>query len=338
MLEPLSPSDYILNFQSRASCVWKCLVGNSKKWKEGKIFAEVSLSEPVSEAAPSDVETKLRVSAQRIKGAEDGSSEILFEWENADFTFGNIIEKLGKIPIPPYLNRESETSDIEDYQTVYARMKGSVAAPTAGLHFTPEVFEAMNAHNISVSKVTLHVGAGTFRPVKSDTIGDHEMHSEPFSISADLIRQLIEWKSQAKPVIAVGTTSVRTLESLPYIGNKLMQKKEDPFRVTQWMPYSETENDFDTITALKELLRYMETEGIEVLNTFTSIMIAPGFKWRITDGILTNFHQPKSTLLLLVSSFLGGDDWRELYKEALDKNYRFLSYGDASLLLSSNIR
>lgn len=320
LLEPIKPSDYAMNFQSRNNCIWKCLVGNSKKWKEGKIKTEVPVDEGLIE-----------LEAERLTTNEEGWSEIRFEWDRPEFTFGEILEKAGRIPIPPYLNRDSEDSDLEDYQTIYARERGSVAAPTAGLHFTPKVFEGLQAHAINVEKVTLHVGAGTFRPVKSDKIGEHPMHSEPFSVNKGLIDRLIEWKKGKKQVIAIGTTSVRTLESLPYIGKKLLEGGENPFFISQWDPYLSKE--FDTIEALNAISKKMEKEGRETLTASTSIMIAPGFKWRVTDGMVTNFHQPKSTLLLLVSSFIGGEDWKKVYSEALDKNYRFLSYGDACLFL-----
>ena len=321
LLEPVLPSDYALNFQQRNSCVWKCLVGNSKKWKEGKIFTGV----PVSSLK------ELRVHASRLDTLPDGSSEIEFKWDNEDFTFAQILEYAGKIPIPPYLNRESEDTDLQDYQTVYAEVKGSVAAPTAGLHFTPKVFEGLEAHGVVVKKVTLHVGAGTFRPVKSDTIGEHPMHAEPFTVTSNLIKKLIEWKKAGKPVTAVGTTTVRTLESLPYIGRALMEENHNPLVVTQWDPYDN--KDFDTIEALSEILKLMDKSNAESITASTSILIAPGFKWRIVDNMVTNFHQPKSTLLLLVSSFLGGESWRRLYEEALKNGYRFLSYGDACLLI-----
>ena len=324
LLEPVSPSDYALNFQSRERCIWKCLVGNSKKWKDGKIFTEV----------PVDGPQVLQLFASRIRSMSDGSSEIEFSWNNPDYTFARILEYIGKIPIPPYLNRDSEESDLEDYQTVFAKIKGSVAAPTAGLHFTREVFENLEAHAIEVKKVTLHVGAGTFRPVKSETIGDHSMHSEPFTVSKKLIEQLIEWKTAGKPVIAVGTTSVRTLESLPYIGEAIRRGAHEPYRVTQWDPYT-TEN-FDTVGALEKLRDKLAEQHSEQFTASTSIMIAPGFKWRITDCMVTNFHQPKSTLLLLVSSFLGGNEWRTIYEEALRNDYRFLSYGDACLFITSS--
>ena len=321
LLEPILPSDYALNFQERNSCVWKCLVGNSKKWKEGEISTQVSDNQGGF----------ILLYATRLRSFSDGSSEIKFSWNNNGFTFGQIIESAGKIPIPPYLNREAEESDLNDYQTVYARVRGSVAAPTAGLHFTPEVFENLNAHAVKVGKVTLHVGAGTFRPVKSDKIGDHDMHSEPFTVTRDLIKSLIEWKTEGRPVVAVGTTTVRTLESLPYIGYALAHSSENPYFINQWDPYKGLE--FDTIEALKEIDRRLEKKGEKSLTASTSIMIAPGFQWRITDCMITNFHQPKSTLLLLVSSFLGGEEWRRMYEEALAQGYRFLSYGDACLLI-----
>ena len=323
LLEPLSPSDYSLNFQTRQDCKWKCLVGNSKKWKEGALVADIRCGE----------HDTVKMQAERVSIADDGSSVVHFFWNNPGYTFGSLLEVAGQIPIPPYLNRESEASDLEDYQTVYARVKGSVAAPTAGLHFTPDVFERIEVHNIKVGKVTLHVGAGTFQPVKSESIGNHPMHGEPFSVTRELLELLIEWKKTARPVIAVGTTSVRTLESLPYIGQALKAGNDKPWIVDQWTPYENYGENFDTIVALEEILKRLKEEETDNFHASTSIMIAPGFKWRITDGIITNFHQPKSTLLLLVSSFLGGDEWKKVYEEALAKDYRFLSYGDASLLL-----
>lgn len=323
LLEPMHPADYALNFQERTSCLWKCLVGNSKKWKDGKIYTEVPLPDG----------SRLTLDALRLKGDPEGSSIIEFSWHNTDYTFGQLIEFAGTIPIPPYLNRDSEASDLEDYQTVYARVRGSVAAPTAGLHFTPQVFENIEAHAITTAKVTLHVGAGTFRPVKSEAIGDHAMHAEPFTVTRSLINQLIEWKANNKPVVAVGTTSVRTLESLPYIGKAIGERNPQPFTVTQWDPYGEGFQEFETVQALKNIIRKMDEDQTDSFTASTSIMIAPGFKWRITDGMVTNFHQPKSTLLLLVSSFIGGIDWKSMYEDALKNNYRFLSYGDACLLI-----
>lgn len=326
LLEPLSPADYQVNFQSRDFCTWKCLVGNSKKWKEGLISATI----PIGSGK------ELKVYARRGEINEDGSSAVTFIWEHPEITFSEIIEQLGKMPIPPYLNRESEDSDLQDYQTVYARVTGSVAAPTAGLHFTPQVFDDLRAHNVGVGKVTLHVGAGTFRPVKSETIGDHSMHSEPFSVTLELIDRLIEWKKSDKPIVAVGTTSVRTLESLPYIGYAFMKGDPNPLFVDQWRAYEE--EDFDTVAALEKLREYVQKSGMKSVSASTSIMIAPGFKWRVVDIMVTNFHQPKSTLLLLVSSFLGGEVWKYLYEEALERDYRFLSYGDACLFFRPSER
>ena len=242
LLEPVVPADYALSFQSREHCRWKCLVGNSKKWKDG----EISTSVPVDE------ENEIQLMAIRHDIAEDGSSEVDFFWNDPEFNFAQVIEMAGKIPIPPYLNRETEDSDLTDYQTVYARVKGSVAAPTAGLHFTPNVFDNLRAHAVDIEKVTLHVGAGTFRPVKSDAIGEHQMHAEPFTINRVFLEKLIEWKASGRPVVAVGTTSVRTLESLPYIGRAILRNSPNPFVVDQWEAYDSEE--FDTLEALKLIL------------------------------------------------------------------------------------
>lgn len=325
LLEPINPIDYLLNFQRRESCEWKCLVGNLKKWKEGELTMDI----------PFENKDVIRLYARKKESFPEGGVAIEFHWNNHEMTFSEIIERAGKIPIPPYLNRESESRDVRDYQTVYAREEGSVAAPTAGLHFTQQVFEDLEAHNVKIDKLTLHVGAGTFRPVKSETIGDHDMHSERFSVSLQLLSDLYEWKKQGKSVIAVGTTSVRTLESIPYIAEAYKRSLDNAEELDQWRAYSEDYKDFDTIESLEFLINKLKTEGKEELTASTSIMIAPGFHWRIVDGMITNFHQPKSTLLLLVSSFLDGkEEWRNIYNEALTHNYRFLSYGDACLFLN----
>ena len=329
LLEPLIPSDYTLNFQSTSSCVWKCLVGNLKKWKDGELVMQI----PGSGHFP-----ELELHALRKESLADGGIAVEFRWTNADVTFSQIVEQAGRIPIPPYLNRESEESDLTDYQTVYAERQGSVAAPTAGLHFTPEVFEGLEAHAVAIEKLTLHVGAGTFRPVKSATIGGHDMHSERFSVSLQLLEKIYKWKKERRPVIAVGTTTVRTLESLPYIAHAYARNFENPLNLDQWRAYTDEVKEIDTTAALKLLIEKMKEEKRSQLTCTTSIMIAPGFRWRIVDGMVTNFHQPKSTLLLLVSSFLNRSNhtglWKRLYKEALKEGYRFLSYGDACLLLS----
>ena len=341
LLEPENPADYALNFQSRHSCVWKCLVGNLKKWKDqiltmrygavGSGYGVVGSGYGVVGSGMEEFDLR----ASRIGETGDGEQLIEFSWDNPDLTFGKIVELAGDIPIPPYLKRESEESDRQDYQTVYARTEGSVAAPTAGLHFTPSLFDAIRAHAVKVEKLTLHVGAGTFRPVKSEEIGAHEMHTETFTVTADFVNRLISQKRHLLPVTAVGTTSVRTLESLPYLGRAL-QRGDTSLHIGQWEAY-ETE-DFDTLEALEHLVGYMQKENLKSLTGSTAIMIAPGFRWRITDAMVTNFHQPQSTLLLLVSSFLGNDSdgtpaWRALYDAALKNDYRFLSYGDAMLVI-----
>ena len=284
---------------------------------------------------PEGAEGKVTLKAKRLHPTAGKSHAIEFTWDNPEVTFASVVDAAGYIPIPPYLKRESEESDMADYQTVYADAKGSVAAPTAGLHFTPAVFDDLAAHNIPVGKLTLHVGAGTFQPVKSENIGDHPMHTEVFSVSRTLIQQLIEQKRAGKPLVAVGTTSVRTLESLPCLGSMLANGDES-LHVAQWCAYDESAKDINTIAALSAIDKWLEERGEETLTASTAIMIAPGYQWRMVDVMVTNFHQPQSTLLLLVSSFLGDKDreprWRHLYDEALANDYRFLSYGDACLL------
>ena len=332
LLEPLSPTDYNLMFQSRGECIWSCLVGNLKRWKEGELTMELKvegLSRPVI------------LTASRGRELPGNSREIIFRWDAPEVTFATIVDAAGRIPIPPYLKRDTEETDSDDYQTVYARERGSVAAPTAGLHFTQRVLDGIEAHNISIMKVTLHVGAGTFQPVKSPTIGGHAMHTEAFSVSRGLVMALIEAVEKGRRIVAVGTTTVRTLESLPYIGRRIM-RGGDVLTVGQWDPYYEdNSDDFGTVESLRAILSYMDKHNQDNLSASTSIMIAPGFKWRIVSCMVTNFHQPQSTLLLLVSSFLDRNiedasspdlQWRKIYREALGSDYRFLSYGDACLL------
>lgn len=320
-LEPEQPRDYAQMFAATGSCRWGCMIGNLKKWKDEPLTAVLSLSDG----------SQATLTARHL-GPLQGSHEVEFSWTPAQLTFATIIEAAGNIPIPPYLNRESEKSDAIDYQTVYAKDKGSVAAPTAGLHFTPELLDELASAGIERRELTLHVGAGTFQPVKSEMIGGHEMHTELFSVSKSLIEELIEALEAGKTIGAVGTTTVRTLESLPYIGRHIMNGQAR--HVTQWEAYNTP--DFDTITALQAIVDYLEANGESSLPGTTSIMIAPGFKWRVVSEMITNFHQPQSTLLLLVSSFLERNGinrpWRRYYDEALAQGYRFLSYGDAMLL------
>lgn len=317
-LEPLHPADYALSLQSTTSCRWLCLIGNAKKWKEGAL--QLTFDHKGHEVT---------LSATRGVAQGDGY-EIDFSWDDDTFTFGELLETLGELPIPPYLNRATEECDKTTYQTVYSKVEGSVAAPTAGLHFTPSVLQSLNERGIPTCELTLHVGAGTFKPVKSDTIAEHEMHTEYISVSRQLIEQLCH---SSRRVVAVGTTSVRTLESLYYIALTLYRNPQataEELRVKQWAPYG----DNPTLTraqAMQLLLDYLDRIGADTLVSATRIIIVPGYKFHIVDGIITNFHQPRSTLLLLVSAFVQGD-WRTIYDYALAHDFRFLSYGDSSLL------
>ena len=318
LLEPAEPSDYEQMFQTAFGCSWYCLVGNLKKWKEGTLHRTIDVKGQ-----------QIEVSCTR--GPIHGTSHrIDFEWTGG-VSFAEILDAMGELPIPPYLNRETQESDKTTYQTVYSKIKGSVAAPTAGLHFTPEVLAAVDAHGIEREELTLHVGAGTFKPVKSEEIEGHEMHTEYISVRRDTIRKLIAHDGCA---IAVGTTSVRTLESLYYMGLKVMQNpdaSEDELHVNQWEPY-DTTTCVSTVDSLTALGAWMDAHSLEVLHSSTQIIIAPGYNYHIVKMLVTNFHQPQSTLLLLVSAFVKGD-WHKIYDYALANDFRFLSYGDSSLLI-----
>ena len=332
LLEPYSPADYEQTFQSQERCSWLCLVGNQKKWKEGQL-------QRVLQIDGRDV-----VLTATHLGPYGTSQLIEFRWECSDSTaadgksvgcpFSDIIDAAGELPIPPYLNRQTEEADNTTYQTVYSRIKGSVAAPTAGLHFTPAVLNDIDARGLEREEVTLHVGAGTFRPVKSENVADHEMHSEHISVTRDTLLRLIAHDGKA---IAVGTTSVRTLESLYYVGCKLLRQPnltEEQLYVTQWEPYDESaEADEPTSKeALQAIVDWLDAHQLTTLHTATQIIIVPGYRYHIVEMLITNFHQPQSTLLLLVSAFLHGD-WRRVYDYALAHDFRFLSYGDSSLLI-----
>ncbi len=317
-LEPESPSDYALVFQQTESCVWQCLVGNSNRWKGG------TLSQSVVVAG-----REVTLSVERVSTPGSVNS-VRFMW-NGGVTFAELLESVGELPIPPYLNRKTEESDKNTYQTVYSKVKGSVAAPTAGLHFTPAVFDAMRSRGIDCREVTLHVGAGTFKPVKSELIADHEMHEEYIEVSRELVSAIIAADAS---VVAVGTTSVRTIESLYYIGVMVAGDSSidvDKLCVGQWTPY-EKDYSLSAVDALRALYNYMQERGLEKIDAHTRIMIAPGYKYRIVKAMVTNFHQPKSTLLLLVSAFVNGE-WRKIYDYAIANDFRFLSYGDSSLLV-----
>lgn len=323
-LEPHLPSDYALSFESRGHCSWHCMVGNLKKWKEGTLRQLLVIND-----------TPITLAATRV-GSEREMQQIAFEWDNEQVSFATILEHLGELPIPPYLNRETEENDKSTYQTVYSKIEGSVAAPTAGLHFTPTVLAELAARDIQPLELTLHVGAGTFRPVKSERIAGHTMHTEHISVERSLIECLM---TNLDRVIAVGTTSVRTLESLYYIGSTLYHNPHaegDELVVKQWQPYREVYT-LSTQEALQAIVDHLEREGLDRLVTATQIMIAPSYTFRIVKGIVTNFHQPQSTLLLLVSAFVG-EDWHTIYDYALGHDFRFLSYGDSSLLLPKAIK
>ncbi|WP_300698480.1 S-adenosylmethionine:tRNA ribosyltransferase-isomerase [Bacteroides sp.] len=321
-LEPIQPNDYVLNFQQTEHAAWLCMIGNLKKWKEGILKREMTVKGK-----------SLTLTAER--GECHGTSHwVDFRWDNPEVTFADILEVFGELPIPPYLNRDTQESDLETYQTVYSKIKGSVAAPTAGLHFTPRVLDTLKEKGIDLEELTLHVGAGTFKPVKSEEIEGHEMHTEYISVSRSTLLKLITHEGKAT---AVGTTSVRTLESLYHIGITLLNNPdatEEDLHVKQWQPYEMSAEVAATpaVEALQAIVRYLDQHRMETLHTSTQIIIAPGYEYRIVKAIVTNFHQPQSTLLLLVSAFVHGD-WKKIYDYALDHEFRFLSYGDSSLLI-----
>lgn len=311
-LEPYAPALYELALASQGTVVWHCLVGQAKKWKE-KYLERILPDGNV-----------LRVS--RV----DESNLIRFEW-GGDITFGDLLEQLGELPIPPYLNRKTEESDLVNYQTVYAKQEGSVAAPTAGLHFTDELLQKISDKGVRTIPVTLHVGAGTFLPVKSDTMGGHQMHTEVIEVPLSSVEALRDCVKEGRPIVSIGTTSTRTLESLYYIGAQLLQGGEkSSYSIAQWLPY-QLKSEPTLLESLEAIVADLKAENSEKLFGQTQLMIAPGYKYKVVDYLVTNFHQPHSTLLLLVAAFIG-DEWRQVYDYALENNYRFLSYGDGSLL------
>ncbi len=316
-LEPVDPHDYQIAFQERMQVVWKCMVGNSKKWKGGALKLEIGIAGE-----------NVILRAEKISQSEN-TFHIKFNW-NKPYTFAEIIENTGVLPIPPYLNRETEDNDEETYQTVYAKVDGSVAAPTAGLHFTDSLLDELRSKQITTREITLHVGAGTFQPVKSGTIGGHTMHREVVIVPKQIIEEFIV---NNKNIIAVGTTSVRSLESLFWLGLQLENNTFNPENpeVLQWEPY-ETEVKISATKAFQNIADYLEKTGKNAVNFTTQMIILPGYDFKIIEGMFTNFHQPQSTLLLLIAAFLG-DDWKKVYDYALENNFRFLSYGDSNLYL-----
>lgn len=337
ILEPFSPADYVVAFAERHTCTWTCMIGNLKRWK-GEILNKDLNIDGVS------VTLSARLLPLEEGETPSASRKVEFSWDNPDFSFAEIVESAGNIPIPPYLKRESEVADTIDYQTVYSRAEGSVAAPTAGLHFTNELLAELDRCGVQRRHVTLHVGAGTFQPVKSDNIGGHPMHTEQIIVELSVIRDIIAALEAGRDILAIGTTSVRTIESLPLLGYLSMQGRDvsnvNEMHVDQWLAYEDEYRNLPTLDLLRHLVVALEKHDLDLLTASTAIMIAPGFSWRIVNNIVTNFHQPQSTLLLLVASFLGatpynytteGRRWREIYNEALAGDYRFLSYGDACL-------
>ena len=326
-LEPARPNDYVLMFQQTAACSWHCLVGNSKKWKSGVLSRAITVD-------GREVVLTAERSLDADLAAKAGEQLIRFSWTDTSITWAQVIDACGELPIPPYLNRKTEESDLRTYQTVYSKVKGSVAAPTAGLHFTPAVLNAIDQRGIERAELTLHVGAGTFKPVKSERIEGHEMHSEWIYVPRTVIEALLRHHCECT---AVGTTSVRTLESLYYIGKKILANPditEDQLPVAQWEPYEGVSGeDVKSEDCLSAILQWLNRNGISALHTATQIIIAPGYRYHIVRRMITNFHQPQSTLLLLVSAFVGDDHWRDIYRYALDHDFRFLSYGDSSLLI-----
>ena len=321
-LEPLEPHDYQLSLGSTEGCTWKCMIGNAKKWKSG------ALSQPV--ILPSGEEVRLRAE----KGEQTGNTfSVRFSWEGASVSFAEILDAVGELPIPPYLNRKTEESDKTTYQTVYSRIKGSVAAPTAGLHFTDNVLNGLRERGVKTAEVTLHVGAGTFQPVKVADANQHTMHTEIIAVPKATIQTIIE---NLGHIVAVGTTSMRTLESLYFLGEQFYTRHMTQdighltYSVSQFEPY-EKDHALSTQEALQAIVDHLEQIGEEVLHAETQIMIKPGYTFHVVDQLITNFHQPKSTLLLLVSAFVGGD-WHRIYDYALANDFRFLSYGDSSIL------
>lgn len=318
-LEPLAPTREIQEaFVQTCRVSWKCFVGNAKRWKEPIEFTVEVNQKPITITA--------------VKGENsDGAFEVTFLWEDETVTLAEWIEAYGKIPLPPYIKRAAQTDDEQRYQTIFAQHNGSVAAPTAGLHFTEEVFRSLEEKNIETLWVTLHVGAGTFKPVSTETIGEHIMHKEQIVITRETIEEILNCNN--KKIIAVGTTVARTLESLFIIGAKLNLNLPDPFNVQQWEIYENEElQRVDANTSLKAIYNYIVTNNLPFLTASTALMITPGYEHKIARGLITNFHQPQSTLLLLIASYLG-EKWKEIYQHALTHNYRFLSYGDSNLYL-----
>ena len=327
-LEPESPTkDFALIFQQKGECIWNGLIGNLKKWKEGRLKKELFVRG-----------SKVILSIEKVeKSQNDGKQLIKFSWKPEELMFSEIMENAGLVPLPPYINREAEDRDKDNYQTIYAKIKGSVAAPTAGLHFTDNVIEQIRKKGIKTEYLTLHVSAGTFQPVSAKTLDKHKMHSEVITADIETIENIL--KRINNPIITVGTTSLRTLESLYWLGVKLITKGSENSadiypEIEQWDPYkAEYNKEISREESFNAIYTYMKLNGLETITGSTQIIIVPGYRFRMTDGLITNFHQPKSTLLLLIAAFIG-EDWKKMYDYALKNDFRFLSYGDSSILFS----
>ena len=324
-LEPIAPRDYALSLGSTTGCVWKCMIGNLKKWKTGKLTLNL-------QSSIFNLQSSIELTAERLS-TTGNTHEVKFEWQG-NTSFAEILDQLGELPIPPYLNRATEESDKTTYQTVYSRIKGSVAAPTAGLHFTDAVLDDLRQRGIHTTELTLHVGAGTFQPIKTADANEHTMHTEIIAVPRKAIEDII---AHLGHIVAVGTTSMRTLESLYYFRPILLpliegqKTDEQVLHIDQFAPYQPGANDYTTREALETILRYLDLTHQDTLHAETQIMIEPGYEFHVVDQLITNFHQPKSTLLLLVSAFVKGD-WHTIYDYALSHDFRFLSYGDSSII------
>jgi S-adenosylmethionine:tRNA ribosyltransferase-isomerase len=320
-IEPINHLDYQLAFASKQTCSWKCMVGNAKRWKENEILIK-------------EVETPYGIIQLSVKqqGKIGELFVVIFSWNHPTLFFAEVLHYAGILPLPPYLNRATEVSDEERYQTIYAKVQGSVAAPTAGLHFTDLVFENLAAKNCEREEVTLHVGAGTFKPVKSDTLAEHEMHEETLFVTLDALKSMYNCIAEKRMLIAVGTTSTRTLESLYWHGVQLLQQKaQKQVAISQWTPYETDASNITAAQSIAAIIDFLEKTNESVLQGSTQIIIVPGYTFRMVNALITNFHQPENTLILLIAAFVG-DDWKKIYNYALQNEYRFLSYGDSSLL------
>ena len=316
-LEPVNPAEYNLAFQANNKVIWKCIVGNLRKWKKESLYKSLSVGNK-----------KVELEAKLINKYKN-SQEIEFNWNIREYTFSDIIQFFGTTPIPPYLNRNSEDIDKERYQTVYSKIQGSVAAPTAGLHFTDNILDSLISYGLKTEEITLHVGAGTFKPVQTDTIDKHEMHTEYFSVNRRTLQNIIDHDGK---VIAVGTTSMRSIESLYWLGCKIASNNFN-FHIKQWDPY-EIDSKLTVKESFTKILEYLNKNNLHELHAKTQMIIIPGYQFKLVNGLITNYHMPKSTLLILVAAFIG-DDWKKVYDYALNNNFRFLSYGDSSLLMKN---